>query len=211
MKVIIGLGNPGRTYAGTRHNVGFSVVGRLAERWSIPLKKSLCRCRVGEGVVDGHSVRLVQPRAWMNASGEAVGCLVRRWKLDRSGWLVVCDDVRLPLGAIRLRGQGSAGGHRGLSSILEALDSDHVARLRVGIGAHPGLEEPLADGRDFSGLVAGAAKSKRELTPFVLGRFRLEEKKPLEEGLRAAGLACEVWVQKGLTAAMNLFNQKVRV
>lgn len=190
MKVIIGLGNPGRTYAGTRHNIGFSVVGRLAERWSIQLKKSLCRCRVGEGALDGHSVRLVQPHAWMNASGEAVQCLVQRWKLDPTALLVVCDDVALPLGTVRLRGKGSAGGHRGLDSVLEAVSSEQVARLRVGIRAAHELED---------------------LTPFVLGRFHPEEKKPLEEGLRAAGLACEVWVQKGLTAAMNLFNQKVRV
>ncbi|MBI3332639.1 MAG: aminoacyl-tRNA hydrolase [Candidatus Omnitrophica bacterium] len=188
MKVVVGLGNPGPKYAGTRHNAGFMVVQRLAERWSIPLRSTLCRSKVGQGLFSGHAVRLALPQTSMNASGEAVECLARRWRLDPSALLVVCDDVSLPLGMIRLRGQGSAGGHRGLGSVLDRLQTEGVSRLRVGIR---GFEEPSGD-----------------LTDYVLGRLTAPEKKVLEEALLLSGEACETWVSRGLSAAMNRFNQK---
>ena len=189
MRLIVGLGNPGSQYAGTRHNVGFLVANHLADRWAIHIRQTACRAKVGEGIVHGHSVGLALPQTRMNSSGEAVQCLLKRWRVEPSNLLVVCDDVSLPLGMIRCRPKGSDGGHHGLASVLEHLHTDQVARLRVGIKTNPMGED---------------------LTAFVLGRFRSGEKKLLAESLEACVKACEVWVLRGLSAAMNLFNKKAR-
>ena len=188
--VVVGLGNPGPPYAGTRHNIGFMVTHRLAQRWSIGLKKTLCRSKIGEGQIHHHPVHLALPQTLMNASGKAVGCLIRRWKLDLSDLLVVCDDVSLPLGVIRLRAKGSEGGHRGLASILEETQSQEIPRLRVGIQTK---------------------QAGQDLTAFVLGRFTAPEKRQMEESVKLAADACEVWVTRGMYPAMNQFNQKVKV
>ena len=188
MKLIVGLGNPGARYSGTRHNVGFMVTSRLADRWDISLSTVQCRSKVGRGRVGPHAVGIAQPHTMMNESGEAVGCLLRRLRLEKACALVVCDDVALALGAIRLRRQGSDGGHNGLSSIIESLQSQEIPRLRVGIRT-PEVGE--------------------ELTAFVLGRFRSSDKKALEEGLDLAVEACEAWVTQGVNAAMNSFNRRV--
>ena len=185
--MIVGLGNPGPRYAGTRHNVGFMVATRFAERWSLPLKERLCDSKVAEGVVLGQPVRLALPQTLMNASGEAVRCLLRRWRLEPSSLLVVCDDVSLPLGTIRLRGQGSDGGHRGLASIVEKTCTEKIPRLRVGIRSE---------------------RVGEDLTDFVLGRFNLAERKLLEKGLASAVEACDAWVARGISTAMNLFNKR---
>ncbi len=187
MKWIVGLGNPGPKYSGTRHNVGFMVVSHLAEQWGVPLRKTLCQSKVGEGVMAGKPVGLVLPQTMMNASGEGVACLIRRWKLNPSDLLVICDDISLPLGLIRMRGQGSDGGHKGLASVLRETRTEEVPRLRVGIRA---------------------AEMPEDLTAFVLSRFRPSEKKVVEESAVLAVRACEVWVTRGLSAAMNLFNKK---
>jgi len=188
--LIVGLGNPGPRYAGTRHNVGFMVAVRCAERWSIDVKHLLCRSKFGEGTVHGEPVRLAMPQTLMNASGEGVGCLLKRWRLDHSQMLVVCDDVSLPLGMIRLRSKGSDGGHNGLASILQQVQTDQVARLRIGIQTRP-----QAAGED--------------LTPFVLGRFSPAERKRVKESVEVAVEACEVWMTRGVSAAMNLFNRRI--
>ena len=187
--MIVGLGNPGPTYANTRHNIGFMVAARFADRWGIPLKRQLCDSTVGEGTAAAQPVRVVLPETFMNDSGKAVGCLLRRWRLEPSSFLVVCDDVSLPVGMIRLRSQGSAGGHNGLSSILEAIQTEHLPRLRVGIRTQK-------------------VKAGEDLTQFVLGRFLPSEKKSLEEGLAGALEVCDAWLTRGITAAMNLFNKK---
>lgn len=187
MKVIVGLGNPGVHYAGTRHNAGFMVVSRLADRWSFRPGKMLCRSVVSQGEFSGEPVALALPQTMMNSSGEAVKRFLGYWKIGFSDLLVVCDDVALPLGTVRLRGQGSDGGHNGLASIVEATGTKAIPRLRVGIES---------------------SETKGDLVEFVLGRFRPSEKKLLEEGLASAEKACEVWVEKGLQTAMNLFNKK---
>lgn len=184
----MGLGNPGIRYAGTRHNVGFMVVRRLAKAWNIPLNQRVCRSEVGVGVVGGHPVGLASPQTMMNASGEAVPCLMDHFRVGPSTLLVVCDDVALPLGTIRIRAKGTDGGHHGLASILEATGSEAIARLRIGI------------------LKSRAGK---DLTPFVLGRFEASEKELLEATLQRALRVCEVWVSRGVTAAMDQFNKKV--
>ena len=188
MKVIVGLGNPGTRYALTRHNVGFQVVRMLSDRWSIPIRSTLCRSKVGEGLVGASAVRLTLPQTMMNVSGEAVQCLISRWKLEATSFLIVCDDVSLPLGTVRVRASGSDGGHKGLASIIDSVQSREIPRLRVGIRS---------------------AVIQEDLTAYVLGRFRSSEKKSLEEGFAKAVEACDVWVKKGLTAAMNLFNRRV--
>ena len=199
MKAIVGLGNPGPRYAGTRHNVGFEVVTRLAQQWGIRLKPSHCRSHAGEGMMGTQPVGLALPQTSMNASGQAVGCLLRRWKLERAQLLVVCDDLSLPLGMIRLRPKGSEGGHKGLASVLEETQTQEIPRLRVGIsgkniGARPGLGPTGRAGED--------------LTAFVLGRWKAAEKKPLGKGLDLAVKACEVWFARGISEAMNQFNSR---
>ena len=190
LKLIVGLGNPGPRYSGTRHNVGFRVVTRLAERWSIRLKETICHSKAGQGEILGESVGLALPQTMMNCSGEAVECLLKRWNPDPSMLLVVCDDVALPLGMIRVRPRGSDGGHQGLASVLEEIPSGSVARLRVGIRS----SRPVR---------------AQELMEFVLGRFSAVEREPLETGLQLGRRACETWVTRGVSAAMNQFNRRL--
>ncbi|MBI3312436.1 MAG: aminoacyl-tRNA hydrolase [Candidatus Omnitrophica bacterium] len=190
MKVFVGLGNPGSEYANTRHNVGFSAVQRLARRWKVAWKDNLrCRAKVGEGRFGKIPVRLVQPQTFMNSSGEAIACLARSWRLGPEAFLVVCDDFALPLGSLRLRGQGSDGGHQGLASILSRMQTQEIARLRVGIAGE---------------------RIEGDWTPFVLGKFTEPEEKKLEAALEQAVDACECWAAVGTAGAMNRFNRRKR-
>ncbi len=148
---------------------------------------------------EGHPVRLAQPQTFMNDSGEAISCLMRRFRVDPSGILIICDDVALPLGMIRMRGQGSDGGHLGLASILRKVRTEAIARLRIGIRTE-GIGAAAARGGRTTGFCP------EDLTAFVLGRFSSLEKKRLEGTLTAAEEACEMWVSQGVTAAMNRFN-----
>ena len=188
MRLIVGLGNPGPAYSRTRHNVGRMVAERLAKQWSVALRSEGCSSKFGAGSYSSCPVRVALPQTFMNASGKAVKCLLDRWKLGPSSMLVVCDDVSLPLGMVRLRPHGSDGGHLGLASILQELGTEKIPRLRVGVRVGP---------------------VEKDLTPFVLGRFEASERKILEEGLASAVAACEVWVKSGLTVAMNRFNRKI--
>ena len=187
MNAIVGLGNPGSEYEGTRHNVGRLAVQRMAGRWKIEMKKKGCSSLAGEGAWRGRRVGLALPETFMNASGEAVECLAKRWRLGPAAILVVLDDVSLPLGAVRIRGQGTSGGHLGLESVLQVLGTQEVPRLRIGVG--PG--------------------SGKDLTPFVLGRFTQKEGAALAQGLEEAMEACEIWMEHGVSVAMNRFNRKI--
>ncbi len=187
MRWIVGLGNPGPDYAGTRHNVGRMVVELLSQRWRVPLRQRLCSARVGEGMWEGRPLGLALPETMMNASGKTVGCLARRRQLEPADLLVVMDDVSLSLGGIRIRARGSGGGHLGLTSVLEAVGTEGVPRLRVGIGPGP----------------------RQGLTEFVLARFTPRERKKLEAGLEDAMGACEIWMTEGVPAAMNRFNRRM--
>jgi len=186
MKVVCGLGNPGERYRLTRHNVGFRVVDVLADRWQLTGQG---RLREGaavlearpEGVVGG--VLLVKPMRYMNRSGGPLRAALRQRELEVAGdLLVVCDDVDLPLGRLRLRRSGSAGGHKGLRDIIEALGSEGFARLRVGIGR----EGDTADR--------------------VLSTFSRAEQPIAAEALLTAADAVERWLRDGIQAAMNTFN-----
>lgn len=184
MKVIVGLGNPGPRYAATRHNVGFGVAEELASRLGFRLDQDLCGALAGP-VGD---LLVVKPQTFMNRSGHTVRCLADRFGLAAADFLIVYDDIALPLGALRLRGKGSPGGHRGLESVLENLGADEVPRLRLGVagpqGPPPG--ETLSD--------------------YVLGPFASEEKDEVVTMIGRAASACLAWQAEGLEKAMGQWN-----
>jgi PTH1 family peptidyl-tRNA hydrolase len=186
VKLVSGLGNPGSRYAGTRHNVGFDVMDLLARRahaaWeSAPADALMARWR---RPADGEDVLLVKPLTFMNLSGQAVGELGRYFKIEPVDVLVVLDEVQLPLGKLRARARGSAGGHNGLKSIIEHLGTD-VARLRIGVGR---------------------GDSRRDLADHVLARFEKDEADEVERMIARAADASETFVTGGIAAVMNGFN-----
>jgi len=197
-KLVIGLGNPGREYAGTRHNVGFAVLDELAERFGCSFRYKLrfaarvTEWNCGDIAVKNRShnrIILAKPQSYMNRSGATVAALVGWSKLTPSDVLVVVDDADLPLGQIRLRPSGGSGGHNGLRSIIEALGgSEEFARLRIGIGK--------------TGAVGG------DITDHVLGRFKADEKKLIVPVLVRAADAVVMCVERGMSAAMDQFNRK---
>jgi PTH1 family peptidyl-tRNA hydrolase len=186
MWLVVGLGNPGPEYAGTRHNVGFMVLDRLARELNIKVERLFMRALVGQGQVDGQKVILAKPLTYMNRSGEAVAALMGWYKLEPSRLLVISDDLDLPPGRLRLRKCGGDGGHRGLRSIIEQVGSREFARLRVGIG-RPAVPD-------------------YEVVDWVLGRFAEEEKALIEKAVDDASRAVQVALTRGLDTAMNIFN-----
>jgi PTH1 family peptidyl-tRNA hydrolase len=185
--LIAGLGNPGREYTGTRHNIGFMLVEELAARWRAAwTAEKKFRSRVARAERGGARVVLCQPQTFMNASGEAVAALAGYYDLPASRTLVVVDDADLPLGQIRMRAEGSSGGHHGLESVERHLATREYPRLRLGIGRR---EE---DGR--------------QITNYVLGRFAGPERETVEEVLARAGRQVECWLDAGINEAMNQFN-----
>jgi len=185
--LIVGLGNPGAAYAQTRHNAGVMALEAVAERWRARWQGGLFRLRLPAALswsrsVQGHLVRLARPHTFMNESGSAVRQLLRRLRVVPADCLVLCDDVNLPLGQLRLRAEGSAGGHHGLESIIQALETEQFPRLRLGIGRQ---EMP------------------EQLTEFVLGRFTTDEQPRAREMVERAVAVCETWTVRGIAAAMN--------
>ena len=188
MKVIAGLGNPGHTYHETRHNVGFLIIQLLATRHEVSLTQRVVTPIngrpagvYGEYQDGGETVRLLMPLTMMNESGEALKAVA----VDPADLLVVCDDVNLPLGTIRLRQQGGPGGHHGLQSCLEALGTEEVTRLRIGVGT--------------TALPA-------DLREFVLSPFHSSERPMMKRSIEQAADACEVWIKEGIEVAMNQYN-----
>jgi len=184
MRLVVGLGNPGRRYRGTRHNVGFEVVERLARRWGVRFRAE-GQAEVAQAEVGGEPVLLAKPLTFMNLSGQAVAELVRRWGLAPNQVLVVYDDMDLPVGAIRVRARGTAGGHRGMASVLEGLGTLEIPRVRVGIG------RPGSDAVDH-----------------VLSRFEPAERAQVEEAVERAADAVEVALRDGIHRAMDRFNRR---
>jgi peptidyl-tRNA hydrolase, PTH1 family len=188
--LIAGLGNPGRDYAATRHNVGFVLVERLAARWSAAWDaRKRFSARLARPEWDGKKVILCQPQTFMNASGEAVAAVARFYQLPPDRTLIVLDDADLALGQIRLRPEGSSGGHHGLESVEKQLGTRAYPRLRLGIGRR--------------------ATDEREITDYVLGRFTGTESAVMEEVLDRACQQVECWLTAGIQAAMNRFNGAV--
>ena len=185
MKLIVGLGNPGKAYEGTRHNVGFDVLAILAARAGSPVRRQRFQGEVAQTSVRGASALLLWPLTWMNLSGSSVLAARDFYKIEHANILVICDDFQLTLGAIRLRGSGSGGGQNGLADVLARLDSTAVPRLRIGIG-------PVAPGW--------------KTADFVLGRFAAHERADVATALERAADAVEEWAAFGIDTAMNRFN-----
>lgn len=184
MKLIVGLGNPGRAYAANRHNVGFQCLNFLARAHGIPFSQRRGKSRLGSGRVAGEEVVLAKPRTFMNRSGEAVAALVRRFSLPLTDLLVIYDDLDLPLGGIRLRGRGGPGGHKGMESIIAHLGSEDFPRLRVGIGS----------------------PTEGEAVGYVLSDFTPDERPVIEEVRKRVAEAVRCFLAEGLEAAMNKYN-----
>jgi PTH1 family peptidyl-tRNA hydrolase len=183
VKLIVGLGNPGQKYAGTRHNVGFRVIDELARRWSIDLPQEKFHAWFGRGTLAGEQVVLLKPTTFMNRSGPAVLAAGRFYRLEPTDLLVISDDLALPLGRLRLRARGGAGGHNGLQDIIDRLGSDAFARMRLGI------DPPIGDPADY-----------------VLSRFSESEESIVAATCCRAADAVECWVERGTEFAMNRYN-----
>ncbi len=184
MRVVVGLGNPGSKYAGTRHNIGFMVIDYLAESPRAGRSQARFQGQVAELIEDGDKLLLVKPETFMNLSGRCVREVLDYYQVPIADLLVVCDDINLPLGKLRVRARGSDGGQKGLRDVQNHLGTDEYARLRIGIDA-PGE--------------AGAVDH-------VLSRFRPSEKPMIEEAVRTAGEAVMYWARHGVEATMNRYN-----
>ncbi|MBI4232858.1 MAG: aminoacyl-tRNA hydrolase [Chloroflexi bacterium] len=185
MKLLVGLGNPGATYARTRHNAGARCLEYLAARSGIPMAQRSRHALLGQGILEGAAVVLARPRTYMNLSGEAARYLVDRFGVRPPDLLVLCDDMDLPLGKLRIRPSGSAGGHNGMRSVIAALGNQEFPRLRVGIGRPPqGLDE----------------------VTYVLGHFTPEEEAVMQGVMPRVADAVACILREGLAAAMNRFN-----
>ncbi|MEA2512020.1 MAG: peptidyl-tRNA hydrolase, family [Thermomicrobiales bacterium] len=185
MKIVVGLGNPGREYTATRHNVGFMVVNRLARLAQGTAVKKRFRSEIVEGMLDGEKLVLVAPQTYMNLSGHAVREVVNWYHLPVEELIVVADDLDLPFGTLRMRARGSAGGHNGLASIIEQLGTQDVPRLKIGIGRGP-----------------GSASAR------VLSRFSPEEDKALSDVIDRAAAGVRLWAHEGVIVAMNDVNRR---
>ena len=186
MKVIVGLGNPTDQYKGTRHNVGYIAIDRIAEANRININQHKFKAMVGSGFIGGSKVLLVKPLTYMNLSGESIRPILDFYKLDLSDILVIYDDISLEPGVLRLRTKGSAGGHNGMKSIIKHLGGDTFPRIRVGIGGekHPG----------------------QDLADYVLGHFKDDEKELLSDALDKAEKAAELFAQDEFSEAMNKYS-----
>jgi PTH1 family peptidyl-tRNA hydrolase len=187
--MVVGLGNPGAEYASHRHNAGFLVVEALAQEHGLVFaRRRRARAYVAEGCVGSQRILLAKPQTFMNLSGRAVGRLSRAYGIAPESVLVVYDDLDLPLGRLRMRSEGGAGGHKGMRSIIETLGTQSFPRLRVGIDRPPGRMDP-AD--------------------YVLQPFSSEEQACISESLQRAVAAIECWLAEGVVAAMDQFNRPV--
>jgi len=183
--LVVGLGNPGKQYERTRHNLGFMLIERLAREFQTQIRREECRSLIGQAVVENQKIELVKPQTFMNLSGEAVNCLLKKDARTAKKLIVITDDLALPLGRIRLRAKGSAGGHNGLKSIIECLRSDEFIRLRIGIQP----EHTISD-------------TKR----FVLDEFSKSDFETVEKVLDESVEAIRAVLTGGVEKAMAAFN-----
>lgn len=184
--LVVGLGNPGKTYRGTRHNIGFALLERLAQKHHFEFREKLkWESMVAEGTIEDVSVALMMPLTFMNCSGQAVAPFLRYLNVDLARLLVVVDDVAIPMGDLRLKINSSSGGHNGLKSIEEHLQTNRFARLRIGVGD----------------------RKEGDLASHVLGKFSKEEAELIPGILDRACQAIEVWLKRGITSAMDFTNR----
>ena len=188
MFIIVGLGNPGREYQNTRHNIGFDVIDKLADRFSITVLEKKHKALIGKGVINGVKVILAKPQTYMNLSGESVRELIDYYKIDEETQLIVIyDDISLDVGQLRIRKKGSAGGHNGIKSIIQHLGHDIFLRIKMGVGEKP---------------------SGYDLADYVLGHFKKEERVVMDESALTATKAVELMIVDEVSEAMNLYNKK---
>lgn len=187
MYLIVGLGNPGVEYAATRHNIGFDMITYLSDQYNIPMRSRENKAIVGKGVIDGQKVMLAQPQTFMNLSGESVRALMNYYKLELDELIVIYDDISLPVGQVRVRPKGSAGGHNGIKNIIQHLGTQEFSRIKIGVGAKP-------DGGD--------------LVKHVLGRFSREEDSMVRDVFALAQEALLAIMNEDVASAMNKVNGK---
>ncbi len=188
MKLIVGLGNPGRLYAASRHNIGFRVVKALARNYKVELRKDSSVLFIsGQARIGNQVLALAMPFTFMNLSGSAVKGLLKKYRLGPGNLLVVCDDLDLALGRIKIRPKGSSGGHRGIRSIIDSLQSEDFSRLRLGIGRPKGDIDTVG---------------------YVLSAFTAKEKEEVARTVERALDCCLAWANKGIHETMNTFNKR---
>lgn len=183
--LIAGLGNPGREYQKTRHNVGFMLADALARHWELSFNRRRSHAEIAEGTVRGERILLVKPQTYMNQSGDSIRALLKMANLDPERLLVVYDEMDLPFGRLRLRDQGSSGGHRGMGSVVDQLRTNAICRLRIGVGRPPPGLDPI---------------------DYVLLSFTSDELARLPDIFDRAIAGIEVLVAEGVTSAMNVVN-----
>lgn len=186
MFVIAGLGNPGKQYENTKHNIGFITLDLLAEKHNIRINKIKHKALVGEGMILGQKVLLVKPQTYMNLSGNSIREVVSYYQIEPEQLLVIYDDVDIPLGTIRIRKKGSAGSHNGMKSIIYDIQEDGFPRIRIGIGAD----------------------RQMDLASYVLGSFDKNDREPIKDAVRKTACAVERYLEAGIDAAMAEYNIK---
>jgi PTH1 family peptidyl-tRNA hydrolase len=183
MFLIVGLGNIGRQYEHTRHNVGFDIIDLISDRYNIPVNREKFKGMYGEGNIAYEKVILLKPSTYMNLSGESVREVVNFYKIPNENIIVIYDDISLDIGRLRIRTQGSAGGHNGIKNIIANLGTDVFPRVKVGVG-----------------------QPKDQLVSHVLGKFCAEDRKRIEEAFKVSVDAVECTIKEGITETMNKFN-----
>ena len=187
VKIIAGLGNPGMEYVGTRHNVGFDAIDRLAEEYNISMNQEKFKGVYGTGIINGEKVLVVKPMTYMNNSGECIGEIARFYKLEPSDVIVISDDINLNVGGLRIRDKGSAGGHNGLKSIIYHLHSEDFLRVRVGVGMK---------------------KQGQDLAKHVLSKVSKEDEELMANAIDNAAKAAAMLITEEPTKVMNKYNSK---
>lgn len=187
MYIIAGLGNPTKTYAGTRHNIGFEVIDQLANDLKIDVSSKKHKAEYGKGYIGGEKVILAKPQTFMNLSGESIREMADFYKVDSEDIIIIFDDVSLEPGQLRVRAKGSAGGHNGIKSIIAHLGTQEFPRVKVGVGEKP---------------------KGWDLADYVLGKFGGDDRKIMDEAVKEAAKAVALMVTDGVDAAMNQFNAK---
>lgn len=191
MKLIVGLGNPGLLYTGSRHNIGFQAIKALAREYKVSLKKeSRIAALSGRCKIDSLEVMLAMPLTFMNCSGQAVSSLVKKYRIESGDILIICDDLDLELGRLKIKLRGSSAGHKGIQSIIDSLSSDEFARLRLGVGR--------------------PSRLAADISKFVLSGFTKKEVREKDKMVEDACNCSKAWASEGAAKAMNIFNKKLK-
>lgn len=190
MYIIAGLGNPTREYNNTRHNIGFDVIDKIAEETGISVLEKKHKALIGKGIINGRKVILAKPQTYMNLSGESIRELVDYYKADEETELIIIyDDISLDVGQLRIRKKGSAGGHNGIKSIIGHLGHDVFLRIKMGVGEKP---------------------KGYDLADYVLGHFKKEERKIMDESCKMAFESVKLMIEDETDKAMNIYNKKIK-